>query len=53
MAKKKFEQSEMKVIMLESNDCIQTSGGDCSLVYDICEADSECGNEVNNSIWDR
>lgn len=52
MEKKKFEQSEMKVIMLESNDCIQTSG-DCSFVVDYCPADGECGNEVGNSILDR
>lgn len=53
MEKKKFEQCEIQVIKLESNDCIQTSGGGCDLVYNICEADSACGNEVKDSIWDR
>lgn len=49
MEKKKFEQCEIQVIKLESNDCIQTSGGGCDLVENTCPTDSG----EKNHIWDR
>lgn len=47
MEKKKFEQCEIQVIKLESNDCIQTSA--CDLVENTCPTDSG----EKNHIWDR